>query len=333
MGSKLERIAVYLHALAKVTDEQAAHVASVATRVASAAARAAALRAEHRGPPYAMVAAYQRARPALANRAVPLLGRASARLRQAAAELCAVSPSFCGGGAGAVVAAGLPVIERVGEPVGGHGGPDAEPAHHPIEDISRERIRELLRTADGPADLPEALVLLRADWIDAGGHTFLRHHIDHAGEDAQASRCMHKLDPATGSTTDWTTSGRHRCGREATAFKSAAAIIYAEARAWDSPTGVEKRTRADSLGGFKVEFDVPARQILGPSFRDHLIGWTRIGSDRYPTGAASMVFSEDIQVRLVYQRQTLIGPWRLETMYPRRPESPHPKGARSDERS
>ena len=126
-----------------------------------------------------------------------------------------MSPSFGGGGAGAVVAVGLPVIERVGEPVGGHGGhggPDAEPAHHPIEDISRERIRELLQTADGPADLPEALVLLRADWIDAGGHTFLRHHIDHAGEDAQAIRCMHKQDPATGTTTDWTTGRRHSCG-------------------------------------------------------------------------------------------------------------------------
>ncbi len=269
-----------------------------------------------------MVAAYQRARPALADRAVPLLRRASARLRQTAGELCAVSPSFGGGGAGAVVAVGLPVIERVGEPVGGHGGhggPDAEPAHHPIEDISRERIRELLQTADGPADLPEALVLLRADWIDAGGHTFLRHHIDHAGEDAQAIRCMHKQDPATGTTTDWTTGRRHSCGREATAFSNTAAIVYAEAHAWDSSIGVRERVRAEALGDVRFQIDVTARQIFGIGFREHLIGLTRTGSDRHPSGTTPTLFGEDTEIRLVYQRQTSTGPWRPETMYPRRP--------------
>jgi hypothetical protein len=214
------------------------------------------------------------------------------------------------------------VLDKVGPPHGGHGGTPGHrvpPARAPIEDISRDRINEVLDTVTRPEDLPKPLVDLRTEWIDAGGHGGLRHDHTQTGDQALRDRCTKGHDPITASTVDWETGEEHQCGRDASAFVSPATVVFAEARLWRSPEAHAERAIADKNGDLFCPVSVDALAALGAAFPRHLAGYTREGSKRHPTGSSVIHFPADTKIFALYRRDSLSSPWYLYTIYPRRP--------------
>lgn len=200
---------------------------------------------------------------------------------------------------------------------GGHGGADVPPARVPIGDPSRDLVTAFVDAGyTSPNCLPPGLVAERCFWMDQGGHPVLRHaEIPHS---TLINRVLSGRDPISDSTTDWETGNTHKYGRDATTFTSRAALIFAEARIWESAEATASRNAAGPDGlSFKVR--VAASDVLGEDFRRHVAGWTLVGTKTNPAGAAPIDFPADTSIIAVY-RNSDTG-WNLYTMYPDRSSS------------
>jgi hypothetical protein len=95
-------------------------------------------------------------------------------------------------------------------------------------------------------------------------------------------------------------------------------MVFAEAVAWDSEQGRAARAAAADARRYSVELE--ARQVFGPDFRTHIVGWERIGSQSHPTGAAPIAFPDDTRITVYYERQSADDPWSVDSMFPWRPK-------------
>ena len=119
----------------------------------------------------------------------------------------------------------------------------------------------------------------------------------------------------TGSTVDWERGGDHGYGRHATAFTSDADLVYAEMCAYDSRTGQERRAAAEAANDDQYSVSISASSVFGPGFRDHLRGWSRIGSAAHPQGAQPTSFTDDTTILVRYRRPPGTSSWRAYTCY------------------
>lgn len=315
MPSKLELICAELRRLAADADGMARTAEFHVRQVEELASRATAVARRPRGGE--LVSTFEGVARQLRRDVVIPLTLAARRNREIAAQLCGGSAVSAGSSAGPVV------LDPVGAAHGGHGGTSdrpVPPAREPIEDVSRERIEQVLDGGAGrPEDLPEALVTLRLQWVDAGGHGALRHTATNADDAAQRDRCTRGHDPITGNRTDWETGRDHKYGRDASAFVTAAALIYAEARLWRTDTAAQERATTERDGALFCPVKVDASVVLGPRFAEYLRGYERLGSKNHPTGSAAVQFPPDTKIFAVYKRDSTDQPWYLYTIYPWRP--------------
>lgn len=96
-----------------------------------------------------------------------------------------------------------------------------------------------------------------------------------------------------------------------TRFKSNEAFVNAEANIRNS-TDFDSALAAATNGRFQV--DIPAEQVLGANYLDHLEGVTRLGSKNNPTGWQPIDFT-GAAIRARYRIDTS-GQIKLTTMYP-----------------
>lgn len=222
----------------------------------------------------------------------------------------------------------LPRAHPVGPPHGGHqepAGPPVPAARRPLHNGWRRRSHVF--TEQGPAGLADllargtGLLARHAAWLRAGGHTLDRH--GGSVTDAQlTARVRHHIDPMTGTTFDWERGeSRHRCGRYATAFGTDEAASFAEMRVHDHPANsaaLAEVARADAAGQpqNRYQVEVAAKDVFGDDFRQHLRGWSRIGSRTGPGDPVRTVFTADSTIVVRYERPDPSGQWRAITCFP-----------------
>jgi hypothetical protein len=213
---------------------------------------------------------------------------------------------------------GLEAPQAKGARHGGHGGPNVPPARQPVTDPSRRRSHVYTEQdgATGLADMQnrdDGIIGARHAWIRCGGHALDRHG-GQVTDQKLKDRAQHGKDPMTGDRTDWQNGRLHRYSQHATAFTSDSALVFAEMRIYDSRQAQAKRQRIDPQRN-QYTVAVPAAQVLGPDFRDHIRGWSRVGTANNPTGVVPTSFPDNTEFVATYKR--LPGaPWGLHTCFP-----------------
>jgi hypothetical protein len=154
---------------------------------------------------------------------------------------------------------------------------------------------------------------VRQAWIRCGGHALDRHG-GQVTDQQLKDRAQHGKDPMTGDRTDWQSGRLHRYSQHATAFTSDSALVYAEMRIYDSRQAQAKRQSIDPQRN-QYTVRVPAAQVLGPEFRDHIHGWSRVGTANNPTGVVPTSFPDNTEFVATYKRSPA-GSWRLYTCFP-----------------
>jgi len=208
----------------------------------------------------------------------------------------------------------LPETARA-EPHGGHGVDDVPPSRVPIADTSRHLVSAFVDAGyTGPNCLPQGLVDERSFWMDQAGHATLRHA--EVPDSTLMRRALLGWDPITG--TDRETGREHRYGRDATTFTSRAALVFAEAQVWLSDRCQRRQSELRDSSVRKLAVFLPAADIFGPDFTEHIRGWSRRGSKNQPAGCDPIAFPEDTQILAVYKRANKNAPWLPYTVFPTR---------------
>ncbi len=165
-----------------------------------------------------------------------------------------------------------------------------------------------------PEDLPPALVDLRLEWINAGGHGALRHDFTRAGEAAQRDRCTLGHDPITGNRTDWETGNDHKYARDACAFATPAALVFAEAKLWASEQATAQRQGDEPKLAYRAKVDV--RDVSRCRFTASIADTNELVPSQNTAGFRPVRFPEDTRIFAIYQRAAPGRPWYLYTIYP-----------------
>jgi hypothetical protein len=193
------------------------------------------------------------------------------------------------------------------------------PARQPITEPSRRR-SHVYTEQDGPTgladlhDRDDGIIAARRDWIRCGGHAVDRHGATVTDQQLK-DRAMRGHDPMTGNPVDWGWGVDHPHGRDATAFASDADLVYAEMRVHDSRQGQTNLATAEAAGDDWCNVLVPASSVFGPGFRDHLRGWSRIGSAKHPQGVQPTSLTDDTQIFIRYVRDPGTTQWTAWTCY------------------
>jgi hypothetical protein len=213
---------------------------------------------------------------------------------------------------------GLEPPQPRGTTHGGHGGPHVPPARQPITDPSRRRSHVYPEQGpDGLADLQDrddGIVTARADWLRCGGHAVDRHGGAVTDQQLQ-DRALHGHDPMTGNPVDWEWGANHPHGRDATAFATDTDLVYAEMCTYDSRPGQAERAAAEAAGRYEYSVLIPASSVFGLDFRDHLRGWSRIGSAKHPQGVQPTSFTDGTQIFVRYVQDPGSTQWVAWTCY------------------
>jgi hypothetical protein len=192
--------------------------------------------------------------------------------------------------------------------------PAVPPARVPVTDTSREVVNKFVEAGyTSPDCLPKALVDERSFWMDQGGHAILRHA--EIPDSALMERALLGKDPITGTKVDWDTGREHSVSRHATTFTSRAALVFAEAKAWDRDDARAERADATAQGRVRCAVTVPAAEIFG-SNRQPFKGWTRLGSAKNPRGVEPTTLDERATIRFVYAREPGSNNWVPYSIYP-----------------
>jgi hypothetical protein len=166
----------------------------------------------------------------------------------------------------------------------------------------RELYGAALERADGPEDLPKPLVREQVDWMrdvearaEAAGVLDGPHAV-RAHLDVDARKLDDRLDAEPTMS-------------HATAFRSAEALVMAEARAWRDRPREPNRVVTE-----RTNHTLPAKEALGAGWRDHLHGRSRSCSERIDTR-----FPDDTEIFVLWRRATN-GEWQVQTCYPKIPK-------------
>lgn len=127
-------------------------------------------------------------------------------------------------------------------------------------------------------------------------------------------RCMYGKDPMTGTTTDGVHGRMHGYGKDATKIKTPADFVRAYEKIIKS---AEYKTKvASGVADFPISF--PIEKALGKRWNSRILGRTRVGSRRAPTGSIETVFPSNTIIKAVFKRNR-DGNYFLYTMYPEIP--------------
>ena len=174
------------------------------------------------------------------------------------------------------------------------------------------------RTGDLNADInlrgaQDAARQAAFDRLAAEGHAVGRHGPRVTGT-ALDIRAMYKIDPMTGTTTDFYTGMPHAASKNATQFLGQS-MLAAEQYARNSPEFGNKMTAALMNG--KSQFAVNGLHLedaLGPNYLSYVYGKQRLGSVNNPTGTAPIDFTNGTYTSVF--KKNANGYWNLHTMYP-----------------
>lgn len=215
---------------------------------------------------------------------------------------------------------GLQPPSPYGPFLGGNQEPDGPPVPPPrqrLEDNSRNRTYVYTELAfAGLQDLikrGQALIVWRKKYLDASGHGRLRHGGRETITDQRLKeRIERAFDPITGTEIDWENGREHSyLNSIVTAFVDDTDLVWAEMMAVSSKAGKRKRKSANDRGGFQYMTLMPAVDVFGPNFRDHIRGYART-----PDGAAPVDFPDDTLIRTIYTRNSLNDEWGPKTCHP-----------------
>ena len=163
----------------------------------------------------------------------------------------------------------------------------------------------------------DAKVKARIAELKSQGHGPQRHEGDMTKEQLKA-RVTQGIDPETGTAKDKYTGRRHNIGQHATKITSEKKYVEAEEKMRASSHYKKAIANAEQLGGKKVKFRQPLRDILGSDYKDHIFGYTREGE----IGSVRRLTETDFSggtVFAVYEKDSA-GSWLLRTLYPDPPK-------------
>lgn len=175
------------------------------------------------------------------------------------------------------------------------------------------------RTGDLDTDInlrgvQDAALQDQFDALASNGHAVGRHG-PRVTETALDNRAMFKVDPMSGTTTDFYTGLPHQASKNATQFTSREAMVDAEAFARNSPDFTTAMNDALAQGDnrFAVK-GLSLQDALGPDYLSSVFGKSRLGTAASPTGASVIDFTGG-----TYRSVFKLGPsgsWDLYTMFP-----------------
>lgn len=105
----------------------------------------------------------------------------------------------------------------------------------------------------------------------------------------------------------------------ATAFRSAEALATTELRAFRSAEAMRDREKKEIGGRESFSVELPAAELLGPDWREHVHGRSRARS-----GYRDTEFPDDTTIYAQWRR-TSDGEWGLFTCYPKVPSPKRPR--------
>lgn len=146
-----------------------------------------------------------------------------------------------------------------------------------------------------------------------GAHGVQRHEGDVTVRQLD-NRCMHGKDPMTGSTTDAVTGRQHNYGADATKIKTPTDFVRAYEKALDNP----QIKAAMQSGETPVRANIPIADLLGRNWNTRILGRTRIGGRRNPTGSRRTVFPSNTEMFVMLKKKS-DGTYYLYTMFPKIP--------------
>jgi len=168
---------------------------------------------------------------------------------------------------------------------------------------------------------PEALALsdneinTTSDRLKTKGHAHDRHGPE-VTEGQLSDRAMHKVDPITQTKEDGVWSGDdHNSAKHATQFTSERSMTQAVKAIEDCPEYRSKLAEAERLGRdrFNVE-GVSLESALGPNYKEHVRGRTRVGSATNPTGNRPTNLT-DGKLFTQYKKEPVTGKFYINTMF------------------
>lgn len=191
----------------------------------------------------------------------------------------------------------------------------------PQTDLDKRRAtyEPAIRRAREPADLPKEFVTEQAaDYRDR--EKFIRdQNVERRERGEKTLPEPHTISKHRDSSMAELKAQVENGKPYATKFKSDAAIVMAESKAWQSLDAQDGRVGCEKFNdslpeekrfyGFSVE--LPARQLLGPEWRSDMEGWAQ--SERGDTVPAD--FPDDTTV-VVQWRRTSNGDWPPHTVFP-----------------
>ena len=143
-----------------------------------------------------------------------------------------------------------------------------------------------------------------------GAHGVQRHEGDVTVRQLN-DRCMHGKDPMTGSTTDGVTGRPHNYSADATKVKTPTDFVRAYEKALENPV-----VKAQMAGGKEnIRVNLPIKDLLGHGWQTRILGRSRVGSRRNPTGSRRTVFPSNTEM-FVYLKKKTDGSYYLNTMFP-----------------
>lgn len=161
--------------------------------------------------------------------------------------------------------------------------------------------------------MKKRLDTLFLDRLAKQGHGPQRHEGDVTPEQL-TDRAVSGKDPLTGTTTDGVHGGTHKYGRHATKFKDPGDYVDADETIREKQEFGDAKDDAGTKGETRFAVKLPLKDVLGDNYKDKLVGVSRVGPAKYPTGSTSTDF-EDGQMIAIYDIKPG-GVFELVTMYP-----------------
>ena len=103
--------------------------------------------------------------------------------------------------------------------------------------------------------------------------------------------------------------------KDATKIKTPADFVRAYEKALENPT-IKHKIAAGEDG---IRVNIPIEELLGNKWNARIMGRTRVGSAKHPTGSIGTVFPSNTEM-FVYLKKKTDGTYYLYTMFPKIPK-------------
>jgi len=188
-----------------------------------------------------------------------------------------------------------------------------------IKTLGKKLRQSIAEKASGIMDITQRKFLPARVWrrkLDnlahhgPGSHGVQRHEGDVTVRQLD-ERCMYGKDPMTGTRVDGVHGGNHGYGKDATKIKTPADFVRAYEKALENPA-VKSQI---AIGKDNIRISLPIEELLGKKWDARILGRTRVGSRKVPTGSIDTVFPSNTEL-FVYLKKKGDGTYFLYTMFP-----------------